>query len=104
MKVIIYTRPDGGTDIIRPIYGAIDRPKGDTDDALIARCMRHVPGNAANVQVVDDTDLPQDRSKRHAWKIAGAKQIVVDNAIPAPPKSDIELLKEEVAALKNKGA
>ena len=102
MKVIIYANLDGSVDVTYPAYNNVARPVGDTDDALLARCLTRVPVNAANVQIIEHTDLPTNHTKRHAWRLDGQKKIVIDNQVPAPPKSDIEILKEEVSALKNK--
>lgn len=59
-KRIVFTRPDGGVSIIIPAPG-ID----------LARAMQDVPADAADVQVVDAAEVPNDRTFRSAWKLEG---------------------------------
>lgn len=65
-KRIIFTRPDGGVSIIIPAPG-ID----------LARAMQDVPADAADVQVVDAAEVPNDRTFRAAWK-QDQKSLAVD--------------------------
>lgn len=60
---LIYTRPDGGLSVVHPAPGV-------TVEELMARS---VPSDATNVQVVDDAEIPTDRTFRNAWKQSGAK-------------------------------
>lgn len=67
MKRIIYTRPDGGISVIIPAEAA--RLKGESDAKFAARIRdKDVPADAANVQIVDEADIPTDRTFRNAWK------------------------------------
>lgn len=53
MKVIAYTRPDGGTSVCRPVISVTD-PEGFTaDDALQRALQNDIPPDATNVRVVD---------------------------------------------------
>lgn len=56
-KKIVYTRPDGGITVVHPA----------TDD-LRSAILRAVPKDAANVKIVDEADIPQDRYFRDAWE------------------------------------
>ena len=61
MRKIIYTRPDGGVCVVSvPV---------DTDAALAAAQARLV--DAANVQIVDESVIPTDRTFRNAWVQSG---------------------------------
>jgi hypothetical protein len=55
MKKIIYTRPDGGLSVVHPVESLPE---------VIAR----LPKDATNVQVIEDSELPKDRTFRNAWK------------------------------------
>lgn len=56
MQKIIYTRPNGGVSVMTP-----------AKENDIENCMRHVPEDATNVQVIDGSMVPTDRSFRDAW-------------------------------------
>lgn len=62
MKRIIFTRPDGGVSVVCPVRD---------DDEFLSLVMSKVPKDATNVQVVDETDLPTDRTFRDAWRQSG---------------------------------
>jgi hypothetical protein len=70
MKCVVFTRTDGGVSIISPnpyidIQQHIDKliSKGDIDPV-------DVP------QIVDISDMPEDRTLRDAWTISGNKCVV----------------------------
>lgn len=67
MKKIIYTRPDGGISVIHPAPGI------DLQTVL----QKDIPTDATNVQILDETEIPQDRLFRNAWRCPD-KQIVHD--------------------------
>lgn len=67
MKRIIYTRPDGGISVIIPAEEA--RIEGQSENEFIAWVRsKDVPADATNVQIVDEEDIPTDRTFRNAWK------------------------------------
>lgn len=68
-NVIVFSRTDGTIGIISPAYGDSNRPEGDTDAALIERCMLLVPLNTVEVSILDKADIPVDRSNRDAWRL-----------------------------------
>jgi hypothetical protein len=61
-KRIIYTRPDGGVSIVTP-SGEIS-----IEDVI----KKDVPNDAINIQIVDASEVPSDRTFRNAWKQQGA--------------------------------
>ena len=66
-KVIAYIRPDdGGVCIVIPT-GELSL------DAVLAK---DVPPNAINVEVIDRSSLPADRTFRDAWKKGNGKVVV----------------------------
>lgn len=67
MKKIIYTRPDGGVSIINPSpnFLATFQTEQDGLDAIIAK---DVPGDASDVQTVDASSIPTDRTFRDALR------------------------------------
>jgi hypothetical protein len=79
MKVIIYTRPDGRVSIV---YLAWQVKRTDESEVeFIARVQsRAVPADATSVEVVEDSQIPTDRTFRNAWR-AGAGRIECDIAV-----------------------
>jgi hypothetical protein len=87
-KRIIYTRPDGGFDVVIPSVNYMlrqylaDTPAepGESADAWFARVFaQSVPADATDVQVIDVSDLPADQAFRGAWVRQGGA-VVVDMA------------------------
>jgi hypothetical protein len=67
MKVITYTRFDGGLSIVIPALNA--QRKNETDDEFIERIRnKDVPKDATSVHVIDAFKVPSDRTFRNAWK------------------------------------
>ena len=67
MKAIIYQRSDGGVSIVHPAPNA--RRKGEADEQFIERIrQKDVPKDATNVRIVEDSEVPADRTFRNAWK------------------------------------
>lgn len=71
---IIFQRADGGTSILSPARKE-DLAKTSpfvmdmTDEEYIAYIMdRDVPAEATHVRIVQDNEIPTDRSFRNAWK------------------------------------
>lgn len=58
MKRIVYMRSDGGTSIIVPA----------TNERIEVILIKDVPVDAQNVRVVDESEIPSDRTFRNAWK------------------------------------
>lgn len=73
MKKIIYTRPDGGICVVHPVY----KKDGELEVEMSVVLEKSVPPDATNVQVVEESEIPTDRSFRNAWTPSGAS-IVVD--------------------------
>jgi hypothetical protein len=102
MKVIAYTRPDGGVTVMRAAPGArlaraitvdgqriesaepvpvdafmrgwpVDGAVADwaeTEDEFIERMRAaHVPAEATDVTVIDESAVPADRTQRDRWRI-----------------------------------
>ena len=67
MKKIIYTQPNGGLCVIHPFDA--EQRKDESEDEFIARiAKKDVPPDATDVQIVDATAIPADRTFRNAWK------------------------------------
>lgn len=72
MKKIIYTRSDGGLSVVHPAENA--RLDNETDAEFISRIVeKDVPPGALDVQIVDATSIPTDRTFRNAWKAGVGK-------------------------------
>ncbi len=84
-KVIVYQDPETGRAVVLvPAYHDRARPQGDTGEALLRRIIeRSVPrgpdGAQAAYWVVDDTQVPADRTFRDAWRCAAG---AVDVGLP----------------------
>jgi putative heme iron utilization protein len=93
MKRIIFTRPDGGVTVVTPVINThtvvdgvvVPVPENISEDEAVTRALARIPADAVNVQVVDESVIPSDRSARRAWRQSGAS-IVVDAAAQAALK------------------
>ncbi len=76
-KRIIYTRPDGGVSIVVPTPETLANPDFSDDADLNAHLLaRSIPDDASNVEIVDDTVVPANRTFRSAWRQTGAIVVV----------------------------
>lgn len=67
MKRIVYTRSDGGITILILAPGA--RRKGESEEEFVNRIQqKDVPKDALAVRIVDESEVPTDRTFRNAWK------------------------------------
>lgn len=83
-RVIVYTRPNGVLAVCVP--APADRrivhiegkpPFLEPEDVWLNRVrLRSVPKDAANVQIVDRSDIPADRTFRAAWVSSGSSVAV----------------------------
>ena len=65
-KVILYTGPDGGVNVIIPTPETL--AKFETEDEAIAYVReKSVPDDATKVRVIDKTAIPEKRTFRNAW-------------------------------------
>lgn len=78
MKKIIYTRPDGGLSVVHPVINTHTFVDGDvvpvaediTEEQALQRALSKIPADAINVQIVDESAIPTDRTFRNAWVAA----------------------------------
>jgi len=73
---IIYTRPDGGVSVVTPaaqsdvakvLLHVANMTAMEFMDWIV---LRDVPAGSTNVQIVQDSAIPTDRSARNRWRIA----------------------------------
>lgn len=80
-KRILYTRVDGGVDVLAPTASELarlmfnDMTESQAIDLIKAK---DVPSGAANVEVVEAATLPTDKSFRNAWVRPGFGPPAVD--------------------------
>lgn len=75
MKVIVYSRPDGGVSVVNPTpqYIAELIDGGMTEDEAISVVQaKDVPAGATNVEVMDKALILATREFRDAWEKLGA--------------------------------
>lgn len=80
MRKIIYSMPDGSVAVVTPNINTFPELEQITEAEAEQRAMASLPANAINVQLVDPSAIPADRSKRRAWRQNGAT-IVVDATV-----------------------
>ena len=85
MKVVVYAMPDGTVWVMRPV----EPPReGESEADYLARIKaRAVPANATGTFECDETEIPQNRTFRAAWRLDGRK-IAVDMPIARAIKMD----------------
>jgi hypothetical protein len=83
MKKIIYTRPDGGVSIIHPT-GVVPI------EAVFAK---DVPSDAINPMIIDESEIPSDRSNRNEWIHKNGK--VEIDPVKLQAKLDKQALKDQ---------
>jgi len=67
MKKIAFTLPDGRTAIVHPAPEA--RMPDESEDIFISRIMAaDLPAEAIDPHIIDDAQMPADRTFRDAWK------------------------------------
>jgi len=67
-RVIVYNAPDTGiVTISYPAFGDLARDPNESDDTLIERCIKRIP-DGVSYKVMEDTDIPEDRTFRNAWE------------------------------------
>jgi hypothetical protein len=77
-KRIIYTRADGGVSVLNPAPNG--RRENESDSDWLARIIaKDVPQDATGVRIVDESEIPTDRTFRNAWKADG-ESLVTDMA------------------------
>ena len=75
MKVIVYSRPDGGITVVHPAPKRIAELMGGgmtEDEAIAVVQAKSVPADATNVEVMDRALIPASREFRDAWEKNGA--------------------------------
>lgn len=83
MRRIAYT--DGKTGalcLVTPVINSIGEAVGFTEDHALERAMTALPQDALNVQVVEESQVPTDRTFRNAWTqdTKGAPVVDMDKA------------------------
>lgn len=80
MKVILYTRPDGGVSIVHPAYNDPigGQKENESEQEYMDRIITgSVPSDAVDVNIVEDTEIIEDRVFRNAW-VQESKKLKVD--------------------------
>lgn len=83
MKVIIFTRPDGGVSVVNPAPEFMAKFNNETE-GLAAIQAKSIPADATDIETIDKTLLP-DREFRNAW---------VHSTGPAPVTVDMSKARE----------
>lgn len=75
MKLIIYSRPDGGVALVSPSPRKMAELIEDMteNEALAEIRKKAVPDDATNVHVCDVVEIPTDRTFRDAWECPAGK-------------------------------
>jgi len=79
----IFINPDGSLRILcaNPRY----RQENESDSILLSRCAEKDPNlQGLDFFDADETDLPQDRSERHKWRVQtvnGQKSVFIDSTV-----------------------
>src|SRR3990167_9254459 len=96
---IFWKHSDGSLaqTVLTDYFLARERREDETTAQAVARLAReHVQQKNPNLAdcelvLVRSTDVPADRSQRHAWRLDGTT-VVVDATVPAPPHPKQALL------------
>jgi hypothetical protein len=73
MKKIIYTQADGSVAVVHPVINTHPVRENLTEDEALGRAMLKLPPDAIDPQIIDEADIPADRSFRNAWSRMGSK-------------------------------
>lgn len=71
MKRIIYTLQDGRLAVCVPTLNTYPTKEYFTDDEITDRSFSKLPKDAIDPRIVDDSEIPSDRTFRDAWKATG---------------------------------
>jgi hypothetical protein len=67
MKIAVYENTEGNLSLLRPAYDSPQRPENLTDDEYLDLViLKDIPSDR-NVFIIDNDDLPEDRSNRDNW-------------------------------------
>jgi hypothetical protein len=102
MKRILFTRADGGITVRIPVKS---RP-GETELDHLTRLVEEARTEATDTPtVIDDVDVPFDRTLRDAWVRNGnkieenldkAKQVLIDLGVTPGPSDKLEDIRNKV--------
>ena len=71
-KRIVYIRTDGGLSVLSPAPNG--RRKNESEQDWLARIIaKDVPADSSNVRIVEESEIPADRTFRDAWVHDGEK-------------------------------
>jgi hypothetical protein len=73
MRRIIYTQANGGVAIVHPVINTSPVPEEITEEEAVARALAKLPPDAIDPQIIDEADIPADRSFRDAWSRQGGR-------------------------------
>lgn len=82
MKVIVFYRPNGEITVRNIAWK--NRLEGESEDDFLARVVSSKPVMGivdCPYDIMEDTDLPQDRSARGKWRGVKDEGISIDNSI-----------------------
>jgi hypothetical protein len=68
MKVILYTSAHDPLCVVRPVINTYPERELITEDQALERAKKDIPADATDVQIVDESAIPTDRTFRNAWK------------------------------------
>lgn len=92
MKIIAYTIPEEeGLKLLIPTQDFLNRSEMEELEVLELLKTRHIPENAENVQIINDTDVPQDRTFRDAWQLNGE---VVDHNLDKAKNIKLDCIRQ----------
>jgi len=68
-KRIVYIDPlEGSIRVVIPAYNDRSRPAGETENELLERASAGAVPNGISHVIVDEVDIPSDRTFREAWE------------------------------------
>lgn len=105
MKKITFKRPDGGISVMCPapqnkvaefIPAVASLTEAEYYQFIINK---DVPKNALNVEIVDESEIPVDRTNRNSWDKLNGKIEVDQDKVQAKADREAQKLAKRTAAL-----
>lgn len=92
MKKILYTRPDGVLCVVHPVRNTHPVIEDLTDQQILDRSLSKLPPDALDIHIVDESEIPADRTFRDAWQQSAGK---IEHNLPKAKEIHKERLRHQ---------
>lgn len=77
MKKIVYINNDQTISLVTPVINTSPQLENITEDAALQRAIDLLPKEVTEYFLVDESNIPTDRTNRKAWVLSNDKKSVL---------------------------